>query len=116
MKNNLMTSKNPIHFSTKKAEALEEAYKLIIEVLNEYADSKNLSENEINYIREQILSAFLERKAHHFLEYKLENLSENFKKALSFALTKSLQDDDKDNFTKLFYYRNKHRLVKNEQY
>jgi hypothetical protein len=114
MKSNIMTSKNPIHFSNKKTEALEEAYKLIIEVLNEYADSKNLSESEFSLIKEQILTAFLERKASLFWEYKLGHISENFKKAISFALTKSLQDDDKDSFTKLFYYRDKHRLVKNE--
>lgn len=105
---------NPIFFSSERNEALNEAYKLFMEAFTDYADQNELTEEQIGNFKEQILSAYLEKKAAYLLEDKLMDFSDYLRKAISFALTKSFKEEEKDNYTKLFYYNNKHHLVSHE--
>lgn len=105
---------NPIFFSNERSEALDEAYALFVEAFNDYATKNELTEEQIASFKEQVLSAYLERKASYFFEDRLVDFSDYLKKAISFALTKSFREEGSDNYTKLFYYNNKHHLVSHE--
>ncbi|MDP3150001.1 MAG: hypothetical protein Q8N83_12830 [Ignavibacteria bacterium] len=107
---------NPIYFTNDRTQSLEEAYKLFIDTFEEYATKNNLNEEQISNFKEQILTVYLEKKASYFFETKLFEFSDYFRKSISFALTKSFDETDNKNITKLFYYNNKHRLVSHEQY
>ena len=106
---------NPVFFSDERSEALDEAYKLFMEAFAEYAAQNKLTKEQVDNFKEQILSAYLEKKASYFFENKLIEFSDYLNKTISFALTKSFKDDERENITKLFYYNNKHRLVSHEQ-
>lgn len=106
---------NPVFFTDDRAEALDEAYNLFMEAFADYATQHKLTEEQVANFKEQILSAYLEKKASYFFENKLIDFSDYLRKAISFALTKSFKDDDRENITKVFYYNNKHRLISHEQ-
>ncbi|GAB1397081.1 hypothetical protein MASR1M65_18600 [Saprospiraceae bacterium] len=106
---------NPLYFSDEKTDSLDEAYNLFIETFMDYATQNNLTEEEIDNFKKQILSVYLEKKASYFFERKLVDFSDYLNKAISNALTKSFKDDDREDMTKLFYYNNKHRLISHEQ-
>ena len=107
-------SNNPLLFSNSKTEALDDALVMFLEAFNDYALKNNLTEDQINSFKEQILSAYLERQATYFFENKIEDITDYIIKSFSFALTKKFKNDEKDNFTKFLYYNNKHSLIKHE--
>ena len=51
----------------------------------------------------------------NFLENKLGDFADYLNKAISYALTKSFKDNDREDITKMFYYNNKHHLITHEQ-
>jgi hypothetical protein len=106
---------NPIYFSDERAAALDEAYKLFIEAFTDYAIQHKLTEEQTLSFREQILNAYLEKRASYFLENKLGDFADYLNKAISYALTKSFKDNDREDITKMFYYNNKHHLITHEQ-
>ena len=106
---------NPLFFSDERTDALDKAYKLFMEAFTDYASQNKLTDEQVANFKEQILSAYLERKASYFFENKLVDFSDYLNKAISFALTKSFKDDDRENMSKLFYYNNKQHLVSHEQ-
>lgn len=104
---------NPIFFSNERSEALDEAYNLFMEAFTDYATKNELTADQIVSFKEQVLSAYLEKRATYLLEDKLTDFSTYLKKAVLFALTKTYKED-RDSYTKLFYYNNKHHLVSHE--
>ena len=105
---------NPIFFSNERSEALDEAYTLFVEAFTDYVAKNELTEEQIASFKEQVLSAYFEKKASYLFEDRLIDFSDYLRKAISFALTKSFKEEDRDNYTKLFYYNNKHHLVSHE--
>jgi len=106
------SDKNPLLFSDERAEALEEAYNLFLEALNEYAATHELNEEQIATFKEQVLEAYLEKRAGYFLASKITHYADYLNTALSLALNKSLDSDDsRQNITRLFYYNNKRHLI-----
>jgi hypothetical protein len=107
---------NPVFFSNRRTEALDDALQIFLETFEEYAVKNELTNEQIDSFKELILESYLERKASYFLENKFVNFSDYIDKAIQFAMKKSFQNNDKENITKVFYYNNKHRLISNEQY
>jgi hypothetical protein len=106
---------NPIYFSNQRSDALDEAYKLFIEAFSDYAIQHKLNEEQILIFKEQILNAYLEKRASYFFENKLGDFADYLNNAISFALTKSFKDNDREDITKMLYYNNKHHLITHEQ-
>ncbi len=107
---------NPVYFSNNKSEALEDALRMFLETFKEYASLNDLSADQISSFQQLIMETYQERKAVYFLESKFSNFTDYIDTAINFALNTSLQSNDKENITKVFYYKNKHRLVSNEQH
>lgn len=101
-------SRNPLIYQSQKNKALDEAKTLFFKYLEEFALNKNLSENETQLIKKYFLEVYLEKKASYIFEDKLNDLSSYLNHALAYALSGSHQKQaETDNFTKVFYYRNK---------
>jgi hypothetical protein len=100
--------KNPIIFQNDKQKRLEEAKKMFLASLIEFAKTQNLSEDDYKLILKYLEEAFVEKKATYMLEDKINDISNHLDHALKFALTGAFKNETlKDNFTKVFYYRNK---------
>lgn len=106
---------NPLLFANERTEALDEVFAQLLEALEEYATKKKLTDSEIADYKEQILKAYLEKKASYFLEDRITNCSNYLQKALGLALSKSSERKGQDNITKFFYYNNKHQMLGHEQ-
>lgn len=108
---------NPLVFKSDKTEAINEAYKLILEAFKEYVEQHELTEKEIDLFNDIFRKIYLERKASVYFEDKLSKFSQDLHKALTFALKQLTPSNDKsDDFAKILYYKNKKRLINNEQY
>jgi hypothetical protein len=100
--------KNPIIFQSEKQKRLEEAKEMFLLSLSEFAKSRNLSDKDYKLILKSLEEAFLEKKASYMLEDQIRELSNHLNFAIRFALSGALKNEAlKDNFTKVFYYRNK---------
>lgn len=116
MEKTAVLERNPIIFKNDKQERLEEAKKLFLSTLTEFAKMQNLSEDEYTLILKYINEAYLEKKASYLLQERINELSSQLDHALKFALAGSYKTDTlKDSFTKVFYYRNKRSSVSYER-
>jgi len=116
MENTAVLKKNPIIFRNDKQVRLEEAKKLFLSTLTEFAKTQNLSEDEYELILKYLNEAYLEKRASYLLQEKLNDLSSQLDHALKFALAGSYKTESlKDNFTKVFYYRNKRSSISYER-
>jgi hypothetical protein len=107
---------NPLYFSNSKTKALEEALRIFIEALYEYATKNELTEQQISSFKQLIMDSYLEKRAKYFLEDKFSNFNDYINKSFHFALKHSFDNENRESITKLFYYNNKHKLISNEQY
>ena len=107
-------SNNPLYFSDNRTEALEEALSIFIETFNEYAANNELTEEQILSFKQLILDAYLEKKASYFVENKLFIFNSYLSKAFDFAMNGAMHTDEKENFTKYFFYNKKQRLISND--
>lgn len=104
----------PSFFSSKKTEALDKAFKILNEVLEEYAAKYNMSEAEINEFKQLILSSYVRRKASMYLENKVQNFSEYINGAINLAADHSFDASHINEESKLFYYKNKKHTIFHE--
>lgn len=111
MKNTLF-SNNPIKIKDKRSDALEEAYSMFINILEEYAESNNLPEEYFSEVKLMINDAYLSKKASYFFEQKIENISDRMERMVEFALNKNSKNDV--NYTNLFYLNRTNHLITNE--
>ncbi|HNS29001.1 MAG TPA: hypothetical protein PKL52_00575 [Tenuifilaceae bacterium] len=101
-------SRNPLVYQNQKQKTLDEAKKLFMKYLKEFAQYKNLSENEIMLIKEFFEEVYLEKKATYILEEKLRELNQYLNLAFNFALSSiNRKQSVPEDLTKVFYYKNK---------
>lgn len=105
---------NPLYFNDSRVEALEEALSMFMETFNEYAIQYELSEEQMLSFKQLILDAYLEKKASYFVESKLFNFNSYLSNAFDFAMNGALPTDNKEHFTKYFYYNKKQRFISND--
>lgn len=106
---------NPVYFSDSRTIILEEALNSFLQIFQEYASKNDFSSEQINLFNKLIMDFYTEKRAAYFLESSLDKFSENIDRAFCNALRKTFEKDDKEDFTKVFYYSDKqHRLVNNE--
>lgn len=110
MKNNISPN-NPFVLKDSRTEALEDAYKLFMSILNEYSLENNLPSKHFDELREMIDEAYQDKKLNYFLELKLGSVSERVENMLNFALNSSPKKVD---YTNLFYINHVNHLVTNE--
>ena len=103
---------NPIEFRDTRVEALEEAMELFKSILSEYAESHDLSEDQIVYIKSLLRDVYIEKKASYFLESKIRKVSNQINNICSNALFSSVKPDQVH--TKFFYLNHTNHLVTNE--
>jgi hypothetical protein len=114
MKNNehQKLANNPIYFSNKQTEALEEALALLMEAFEEYAAKNEFTEEKIALYRKLILETYAENRASHFIQDRFAKVNEFLNKSLFFAMKGSIDSDNLD----LFYYSKNRKLITNESY
>ncbi|MEA5259463.1 hypothetical protein VB264_16810 [Arcicella aquatica] len=107
---------NPMKFSDKRSEALDEALNIFLETFDEYASKNELSNVEVTAFKKLIIDAYQERKATYFLESRLGDLSDSLDRAFKRVLASTFNSEEKEDNSNVFYYNKKHRLISNEQY
>lgn len=108
METKVKTSRNPLIYQSRKQRTLDEAKEMFMKYLNEFAQSKNLSESEIIQIKDLFEEVYLEKKATYILGDKLRELNLYLNQALTYALSGTYEKQSaNESFTKVFYYRNK---------
>jgi hypothetical protein len=105
--------KNPLIISNPKIEALEEAQKIFLEVIDEYAKNNRLGQNELKELKEILQSIYFSKKLHYLLEHKMSIFSNYLDFATNFALKES---STSKSFTNVFYLKHTRQLLTNEQY
>jgi hypothetical protein len=113
---NQKLANNPLYFSNARTKALEEALRMFLEAFEEYANKNELTEEQISSFKQLIMDSYIEKRASYFFEHKFLNFNDYINKAFHFALKSSFENDDKESISRMFYYKNKHRLISNEQY
>ena len=84
---------------SEKVKVLDEAFSSFKEILNEYAETHNLTEKDYAYLCEIIDHAYQEKRMVYFLEDKLQSLNSYLKWSMSCALqTKPCKDEFYNNF------------------
>ncbi len=112
----LKFSNNPIYFTNARTEALEEALRIFLEALNEYANKYELTEEQISSFKSLLFDSYSERKAALFLEDKFSGFNDYLIRSFDFALNDPFEEIGKEKISNLFYYNKKHRMISNEQY
>lgn len=109
---------NPIAFKNSQTDAIDEAYKLLLDSFNEYLEKYELSEREVDIFYDLFKKVYFERKASMFFENKLNNIAEELNKSITFAIKKlnPIDENSSHDYSRVFFYHNKHRLINNEQY
>ena len=108
MKNKIKLGNNPIIYQSKNQKILDEARDLFLKSLDKFIQSKKITKSEALLIKSFIEEAYLEKKTTYFLNDKIKEISTHLNHAINFALTGAFKEEAiKDNFTKVFYYRNK---------
>ncbi len=111
MKQTDYTENNPLVISNPKIEALEDARKLFLDALDEFAKQKQLEPNEIKELKEILQNVYLSKKLHYLLEYKIGIFSDYLNFATNFALQESPIEKP---FTNVFYLRHTKQLLTNK--
>ncbi|NDI99285.1 hypothetical protein GWA97_09375 [Flavobacterium sp. LaA7.5] len=106
----------PSFFSNDRTEVLNTALESLMELIDEYAAKNNMSENEIIKIKKIIIENYLERKASLYIKNKVSNFNDYLSKSLDYAINRGLKSNNIEEQTKIFYYKNKHHIISNEQY
>jgi len=114
METTIKFKNNPIAFNDERTEALDEAYNIFVEAFTEYAKIHSLSESQIESFKNQILQAYVKKKATYFMEHKLVKISEYLQKSINYAINNSIDDDEREDVTRLFYYNNKKHRIRHE--
>ncbi|RED93168.1 hypothetical protein [Marinoscillum furvescens] len=107
------TIDNPI--KRVDSEALDNAYKVILESLKEVARKNELSDEEINYLSDLIRESYLRRKSTLFVRSYSDELSNYLKHAFRFALNQESDESQISDYTKLFYYKSKKHSIASDK-
>ena len=108
---------NPIAFVNERTKAIDEAYKLILEAFKDYVSQNELTNKEIEIFKDIFRKVYQERKAIAFIENKLSKYADELENAVNMALRQlNFSDEKNEDFSKILYYKNKKRLISNEQY
>lgn len=97
------------------SDALDNAYKLVLEVLSEIAERKQLSKKEIEFLTELIKEAYLKRKSNLFIQFYADDFENYLNHAFRFALNQESKGSNVSDYTKLFYYKSKKHLVTSDR-
>lgn len=107
---------NPLSFSNPKTEALDEALRMFLETFEEYANKNELTEGQISAFKKLIRDSYIEKYAVYFMENKLSDMDNYINKAFRLAFKRTFNINDKEDITRVFYYNNKHKMIRNELY
>jgi len=80
---------NPLIISNPKIEALEDAYKLFLEAIDEYSKLNELSEEELNEIKNTLKEIYKKKKIQYFLEQEMNIILNKIKTLYEDALKES---------------------------
>jgi len=80
---------NPLIISNPKIEALEDAYKLFLEAIDEYSKLNDLNEEELNEIKNTLNEIYKNKKIQYFLEQEMNIILNKFKILYEDALKES---------------------------
>lgn len=98
-------------YSDVRTEALEEGLRLLTEVFTEYAETKELTEEQVREFSQLIFDSYLERKASYFLEDRLRGFNDIMDSGVRVVLNHLFDSENKGDAFKMFYYKNQNRLV-----
>lgn len=107
---------NPVYYYNHRTEALDDAFKIFLEIFQDYSLKNDLSEDQIASFKQLIMDTYIERKANYFFESKFSNFTNYIDSAIDLALNKTFQKDNKANISKVFYHNNLYRLINHEQH
>ncbi|SFE43815.1 hypothetical protein SAMN05444380_11176 [Thermophagus xiamenensis] len=111
------TTKNPLIYQSQKQKILDKAKDMFMKYLEQFAESKNLPEKDLSLIKKSFEEVYLEKKASYIFEDKLKDLNGYLNQALIHAISGTYKNQTKtENFTNVFYYRNKKSEIAYERY
>ncbi|WP_108866855.1 hypothetical protein [Aquimarina aquimarini] len=90
--------------SLETPNALDEAYEMMIKMVYDYAQKTNLSETDVQEIKDMIDEVYVEKKREYLCEDKIEAINDKIKKVASILDTSSEKKKQNRNF---LYYKNK---------
>ncbi|MBC6399411.1 MAG: hypothetical protein GDA51_13005 [Ekhidna sp.] len=108
-----ITVDNPINKVDSKA--LDNAYKVILEALNEIVKKNDHPDDEVEYVTDLIKEAYLRRKSNLFIKNYTDDFSHYLKHALHFALNQESTESQIRDYAKLSYYKRKKHLVASDR-
>ncbi len=103
--------KNPIGFKSPQLDALEEAYKIMVDAFDDFVSQNDLSNEQVEQFRLILSRVFLEKKASVFLGEKIGEISTNFSQALSDTVRQL--PNRKNNFTQIFFHQQTTKISQN---
>ncbi len=106
---------NPIHIANYQISNLDSITGKLLNILDEIAKDQNLSDEELNEIRETIQRIYIKKKASYFIEEKMTVFFEYLTDACNVAL-KSKKGPHHNDYTELTYVNHTKKLLTNEQY
>lgn len=104
--------KNPIGFKSPQLDALEEAYKIMVDAFEDFVSQNDLSNEQVEQFRLILSRVFLEKKASVFLEEKIGEISTNFNQTLSDTIRQL--PNRRANLTQIFFHEKTTKIVHNE--
>lgn len=114
---NVIEKNNPVSFKHPNQQYLDTAKDMLMNALNEYKNSKEISDEDYSYFLRLITEAYFDRKVEYLLAQKLNNMGLYLSNAINFSLGGTFRrPPPKDIFTKVIYYRQKKGEVTHEQY
>lgn len=112
---NIKFKNNPIYFSNEKVQALDEAFQLFMDTLNDYLEKNDLANEEINEIKSLIKNTYLEKKLVYLLENRFSYLNETIENAFKLVLDNSKEKELTGRIdTNLYYLKKSKRFTLNE--
>ncbi|AEV32868.1 hypothetical protein Oweho_1889 [Owenweeksia hongkongensis DSM 17368] len=110
----LMDKKNPLKINNPRIEALDDAYKWFLEVLDNFATEKNITAEEIADLKKIVFKEYMNKKMSYTLDHKLSILSKYIDSSMCSALRENSLKEKPS--TSLVYMKHTKHLLSNEQY
>ena len=104
-----ITHRNPLVH--EDSQALDNAYSVLVETLDELIGKKDLSQEEIDELYAMVKSAYAERKADLYLKGFTKDITLYLKSAFKYALSSGSGTPQVNDHAKLFYLRSKKHLL-----
>ncbi len=104
---------NPLAFKSPKIERLDKAYSALIEIVKEYAERENLSEEDVLMLTQLLVEVYSFKKAEYIIDHKLNRIGLYLNTAFCKAFNLE-EEDNKRQYTDLLYLKHTKQLLTNE--